>query len=64
MTERQKQLDKLGAKLNPDLKNWIDRVIVPGMVRKYLAQEPKADVLNFKNVAHSLPDEPSAEVGQ
>jgi hypothetical protein len=64
VTELQKKAARLGAKLDPDLKNWIDRVIVPGMVRQYRAQKSKADVLNFQNVTHSLPHEPSAEVGQ
>lgn len=64
MSERQKELERLGAKLDPALKGWIDRVIVPGMVRQYLAQKRKADVLNFRNVAHFQSHEPSAEVSQ
>lgn len=64
MTGRQKELERLGAKLDPALKGWIDRVIVPGMVRQYLSRTPKVDVLKFRNVAHSPSHELSAEVSQ
>lgn len=62
MTDREKELQRLGAKLDPGLKGWIDRVIVPGMVRQYLAKKQKADIP--RNVAHSPSHELSAEVSQ
>jgi hypothetical protein len=34
VTERQ----KLGAKLDPALKEWADRVIIPALAREYFAQ--------------------------
>ncbi len=64
MTERQKQVERLGARLDPALKGWIDRVIVPGMVRLYRSQMPKGDVLNFRNVPNSVSHESSAEVSE
>ena len=38
MTERQKKLDRLGARLDPDLRDFIDRAIVPALVREYIAE--------------------------
>ncbi len=35
MTERQ----KLGAKLDPALREWADRVIIPALARVYLAEQ-------------------------
>ncbi len=29
---------KLGKKLNPALKSWLDNVIIPALVREYLAE--------------------------
>jgi hypothetical protein len=34
VTER----EKLGAKLDPALREWADRVIIPALAREYLAQ--------------------------
>ena len=34
MTER----EKLGAKLDPALREWADKVIIPALAREYLAQ--------------------------
>jgi hypothetical protein len=34
VTER----EKLGAKLDPALRGWADRVIIPALAREYLAQ--------------------------
>lgn len=39
MTDREKELQRLGAKLDPALKGWIDRVIVPALVREYIAEK-------------------------
>lgn len=30
--------EELGAKLEPELRAWVDRVIVPALMREYLAQ--------------------------
>ncbi len=35
MTERQ----RLGAKLDPALREWADRVIIPALAREYLAEQ-------------------------
>lgn len=42
MTERQKKLDRLGARLDPDLRDFIDRAIVPALVREYIAEHGSA----------------------
>ena len=48
MTERQ----KLGAKLNPALREWADRVIIPALAREFLAQgSPKRIVRKQETVA-------------
>ena len=60
MTERQKEIERLGARLDPALKGWIDRVIVPGLVRQYLMQ--KSCTLNFTGVTHSSAHKTSGEV--
>ena len=36
MTER--QVDGLGARLDPGVRSWIRNVIVPAMVREYIAE--------------------------
>jgi hypothetical protein len=36
--ERQKEMDALGARLDPELRSWIRNVIVPAMVRDYIAE--------------------------
>lgn len=64
MTEQQKKIERLGAKLDPALKGWIDRVIVPGMVLLYRSQMPKGDVLKFRIVPNSASHELSAEVSE
>lgn len=38
MTERQKEVERLGARLDPDLRDFIDRAIVPALVREYIAE--------------------------
>jgi hypothetical protein len=56
------ELDRLGAKLDPKLKDWIDRVIVPGMVRQYIERRSPSE--SSSTVAHSVSDELSAEVSE
>jgi hypothetical protein len=41
MQERQRssaRSARLGKRLDPDLKSWLDNVIVPALVREYLAE--------------------------
>ncbi len=42
MTEQQKELDRLGAKIKPSVRSWIDNVIVPSLVDEWLAREKTA----------------------
>ncbi len=42
MTEEQKELERLGAKIKPVLRSWIDNVIVPSLVDEWLAREKPA----------------------
>ena len=37
-TERKKKLELLGARIDPDLRDFIDRVIIPVLVRDYIAK--------------------------
>ena len=37
-TERQKEMDGFGARLDPEVRSWIRNVIVPAMVREYIAE--------------------------
>jgi len=39
VSELQKQADRLGARLSPDLREFVDRVIVPALLREYLAEK-------------------------
>ena len=34
MTERQNEIDRLGARLDPEVRSWIKSVIVPILVRQ------------------------------
>lgn len=45
MTDRQKKMDGLGARLDPEVCSWIRNVIVPAMVREYLAEQGGAIVV-------------------
>lgn len=38
MTDRQKQTERLGAKLDPEVRAWIKNVIVPILVRRSIAE--------------------------
>jgi hypothetical protein len=42
VTEQQKELDRLGAKINSAVRSWIDNVIVPSLVDEWLAREESA----------------------
>jgi hypothetical protein len=42
VTEREKRVELLGSKIDPALKSWIDRVIVPGLVREFVSRARKA----------------------
>jgi hypothetical protein len=42
-SERQTERQRLGAKLDPKLREWIDRVIVPALVREYIAEHKSTD---------------------
>jgi hypothetical protein len=39
VTEQQKELDRLGAKIKPAVRSWIDNVIVPSLLDEWLARE-------------------------
>jgi hypothetical protein len=52
VTERQ----KLGAKLDPALREWADRVIIPALAREYLAEQEKKKIAEpLQPVAQSEP---------
>ena len=38
MTEQQKKIERLGAKLDPDLRGFINSVLVPMLVREYITR--------------------------
>jgi hypothetical protein len=42
VSEQQKELDRLGAKVLPAARSWIDNVIVPSLVDEWLAREKSA----------------------
>jgi hypothetical protein len=42
VTERQKERDGLGARLDPEVRSWIENVIVPAMVREFIADHGTA----------------------
>jgi hypothetical protein len=61
VTER----EKLGAKLDPALREWADRVIIPALAREYLAQgRPDRTVRKEGTVAEFKAKRLSAEVTQ
>ena len=53
VTEQQKELDRLGAKVKPAVRSWIDNVIVPSLVDEWLARE---------KCAHSQAEDPAGVV--
>ncbi len=44
-----------GAKLSPALKDWIDRVIVPALVKEFLDARREKPCVAFRQMAHSAP---------
>ena len=57
MTELQKEVDRLGAKLSPDLRAFVDRVIIPALLREYLAEKRETgNCFAIPSVANSEPD--------
>ena len=38
MTERQNEIARLGARLDPELRSWITSVLIPAMVHEYIAE--------------------------
>jgi hypothetical protein len=42
VTEQQKELERLGARVKPAVRRWIDNVIVPSLVDEWLASEKSA----------------------
>ncbi len=64
VTDRQKEIERLGARLDPALRAFIDRAIVPALVREIRAEQKEADSLKFRPVSDSPANELSAEVSQ
>jgi len=54
---------ELGARLSHDVREWVDRVIVPALMREYLAEETARNCLAkfAEPVRHSEPDALSSE---
>jgi hypothetical protein len=42
VTEQQKEIERLGARVKPAVRSWIDNVIVPSLVDEWLAREKSA----------------------
>jgi hypothetical protein len=47
---------ELGKKLNPALKSWLDNVIIPALVREYLAEIEKRNRLAATGVSEVRSD--------
>jgi len=56
-TEQNSKLQQLGAKLDPKLREWIDRVIVPALAREYIADKECANCVAIP--AEDVPQLPS-----
>lgn len=54
---------ELGAKLSHDVREWVDRVIVPALMREYLTEKRDGNCLAkfAEPVRHSEPDALSSE---
>ena len=64
MTDRQKEIERLGARLDPDLRGFIDSVIVPILIRDYITQHGSG--IHIAEPARAVPQfqpdtKPSAE---
>jgi hypothetical protein len=53
LSERQKEIERLGARLDPALRTFIDRVIVPALVREYIADRQNGLAAGARAVAQS-----------
>ena len=45
VTERKNEIDRLGARLDPEVRSWVKNVIVPAMVREYVAEHEITNTL-------------------
>jgi hypothetical protein len=45
VTERQNEKDRNGARLDTEVRSWIKNVIVPAMVREYVAEHDITNTL-------------------
>jgi hypothetical protein len=43
LSNRRKEIEQPEAKLTPEIRGWIDNVIVPAMVREWLTREEHAN---------------------
>jgi hypothetical protein len=62
MQERQRssaRSARLGKRLDPDLKSWLDNVIIPALVREYMAEIKKQNQL-----ASAGPSEVTSDKGR
>jgi hypothetical protein len=50
---------RLGKRLDPDLKSWLDNVIIPALVREYLAA-----IKQQNRLATTGPSEVTSDVGR
>jgi hypothetical protein len=50
---------RLGKRLDPDLKSWLDNVIIPALVREYLAE-----IKQQNRLATTGPSEVTSDVGR
>jgi hypothetical protein len=61
-TERQREIERLGARLDPNLREFLDRVVVPLLVRKYLREHE--DVNRVANPAKAVRQFQSYDAGR
>lgn len=45
MTDRQKEIERLGARLSPSVRGWVDNVIVPALLKEWLSREESVNRL-------------------
>ena len=64
VTDRQKEIERLGARLDPALRAFIDCAIVPALAREIRAEGRKGNSLKIGVVSDSPANELSAEVSQ
>jgi hypothetical protein len=65
VTDRQKEIEKLSARLSPSIRSWVDNVIVPALLKDWLAREERANPVagSSTGVTQFQPHKkPSAEV--